>query len=1096
MKNKIKQFSKGEFKVEQPDVHFSETQIFISVGEGEVYEGSFFIENTKDGDIRGLVYPSSFRVHCLEEGFEGNPVKINFTYDSKGLAPGYMEQGKFTVVCNGGEYELQFTAVIEKPFIMTSYGKIQTLSDFKRLAIQDFSEAKKLFRSRQFLDVLKYEDVRIRNLYENMRKWALDEQALEEFLVGIKQKEKIFLTFSQEEIVYEDVLETQKSWIEINKNTWGFVPIRFEAKGDFLELRQNVVSTDDFVGNNYRLEYFVHVEKLHAGYNYGNISVSTPYESLSVDITVHQSGKHDEMRGMKGMVAGQGLKEYLGFISGKMNVNDWVEKSIKRVDQLLELEPNNEHYQLLKAHIYLRGRREEEAKWILDNGNYSKFVIGRKAEISAYYMFLTALLKKETLHTNKVLEEIYRVYMKHPYSWALLCMIINLDNKYRDYNDRIRVLERQFFNGANQILLYAEAYICFQERVLLLRKLDSFEVQILNFATKYKMITRELALHMADLVCQQKKYDAKLLRILERAYKMYEEPDILRAICMQLIKGNKTGNEYFKWYEMAVKQEMKIAQLYEYYMMSLNPERVKSAFPKIVYLYFLRGINLDYWRVSLLYENILTYEQEDSEIYKQYYEQMKVFATEQLLKRHINDSLRVIYNRFINPNTIALDELDALYDVCHAYQITTKNQGMKYVLVIEKDGSVRQRVAYRAGLGAKIYLYNKEARIVWEGENGIHYTDSIPYETRRLFYERRYLELCKARKKGQSEQIEVEAAINLSFDNLKLYGIHAFEKKDVFVLCSKHIREQDQKEDDFLLYLCFELLKEGFYDKALLTYLAQYYCGATRDMKLVWQKSKEYGVNAKAIAERIITQMLFSEVMFQEEDVFEDYYAGRPYFRLKQAYLAYISRMYVVRNRILSENMIHIMIQELSQKEYLADICKVAILKYYVGKEVEPAMESMLRLFFTEMSGKHLVFPFYLQYPTKWLREAQIYDKVMVEYLGTLGGKVKIVYRVLRAGEAFGDEHAETLLPVYDKVYVKEFVLYEGETLEYYFIEDNKELQIVSKKETCCKENIVYEDGKYGRLNLIARLSKEKRYESMLHYKKEEQVAEEIFVTF
>ena len=1096
MKNKIKQFSKGEFKVEQPDIRFSTTHIHMSVGEGEVYEGSFLIENVKDGDIRGLVYPSSFRVHCLEEGFEGNPVKVNFTYDSRGLTPGQMEQGKFTVVCNGGEYELQFDVVIEKPFIMTAYGKIQTLADFKRLAIQDFSEAKSLFRSRQFYDVLKYEERRVRNLYENMRKWSLDEQALEEFLVGIKQKEKIYLTLEQDEITYDNILETQKAWIDIRKNTWGYEKITFETMGDFLEVKQQEVSTDDFVGNTYRLEYFIHADKLHSGYNYGKILVATPYETLSVQVTVHQEAKRDEMRGMKGMIAGQGLKEYLGFISGKMGVSDWSQKAIKRVDQLLELEPNSEYYQLLKAHIYLRSRREEEAKWILDNGNYSKFVIGRKPEISAYYMFLTALLKKDTLHTNRVLEEIYRVYMKHPYSWPLLCMIINLDTKYRDYNDRIRVLERQFFNGANQILLYAEAYICFQERVLLLRKLESFEVQILNFATKYHMITRELALHMADLVCQQKKYDPKMLRILERAYKMYEEPDILRAICMQLIKGNKTSSEYFRWYEMAVKQEMKIAQLYEYYMMSMNPERIQGAFPRIVYLYFLRGINLDYRRTALLYENILTYEQEDSEIYKQYFEQMKVFATEQLLKRHINDLLRVIYNRLINPNTIALDELDALYDVCHAYHITTKVKGMKFVLVIESDGSVRQRVAYKAEHGAKIYLYNKEARIVWEGDNGRRYVDSIPYETRRLFYEMRYLELCKQRKTIHATSEQMESAIELSYENLKQYGMDAFEKKDIFILCSKRVREQQEMEDDFLLHLCFELVKEGFYDKAVLTYLAQYYCGATRDMKMVWRKAKEYGVSAKALAERIITQMLFSEVMFQEEEIFEDYYAGRPYFRLKQAYLAYVSRMYVVQNRIMPADIVRIMLQELSQKEYLADICKVAILKYYVGKEVEPAMEALLQEYFAEMSRKRLVFPFYLQYPAKWLKEAQSYDKVMVDYRSLLGGKVKIVYRILQSDEMAGEEYAETLLPIYDGVYVKEFVLYEGETLEYYFVEDSKDKQIVSEKARCRKENIIYEDGKYGRLNLISRLSKEKQYESMLHYRKEEQVAEEIFVTY
>ena len=186
MKNKIKQFSKGDFKVEQLEIRFSETNILMDVSEGETYEGSFLIESEQDGNIRGLVYPSSFRVHCLEEGFEGNPVKVNFTYDSTGLAPGHIEQGKFTVVCNGGEYDIAFTAIVEKPFVVTEYGKIQSLADFKKLAAQDFMEAKTLFRNRQFYEILKYEDKRVFNLYDNMRKWSLDEQALEEFLVGIK----------------------------------------------------------------------------------------------------------------------------------------------------------------------------------------------------------------------------------------------------------------------------------------------------------------------------------------------------------------------------------------------------------------------------------------------------------------------------------------------------------------------------------------------------------------------------------------------------------------------------------------------------------------------------------------------------------------------------------------------------------------------------------------------------------------------------------------------------------------------------------------------------------------------------------------------
>ena len=72
--------------------------------------------------------------------------------------------------------------------------------------------------------------------------------------------------------------------------------------------------------------------------------------------------------------------------------------------------------------------------------------------------------------------------------------------------------------------------------------------------------------------------------------------------------------------------------------------------------------------------------------------------------------------------------------------------------------------------------------------------------------------------KEESNDDETES--NVSFEALKQYGMKAFDLQEIFVLCSKRIREQENLEDDFLLYLSFELLKEGFYDKVLLDYLA------------------------------------------------------------------------------------------------------------------------------------------------------------------------------------------------------------------------------------------------------------------------------------
>ena len=226
MKNKIQKFSKGDFRQPKPEVVFEETNLVLIIGEGEVYRGSLGIKSNNESTVRGLVYPSSFRVHFKKPGFEGRQVRLEFTYDGTGLPPGHVEKGKFTVVCTGGEYELAFTAIIERPYVMTTYGKVQSTDDFRKLAIKDFSEAGRLFRSTDFYEILKYENERIFYLYDNMRKWSLGEQALEEFLVGIKQKECIFLTLPGEGMLYEDIHEPTKGVISLMKNTWGYMPIR------------------------------------------------------------------------------------------------------------------------------------------------------------------------------------------------------------------------------------------------------------------------------------------------------------------------------------------------------------------------------------------------------------------------------------------------------------------------------------------------------------------------------------------------------------------------------------------------------------------------------------------------------------------------------------------------------------------------------------------------------------------------------------------------------------------------------------------------------------------------------------------------------
>ena len=1084
MKNKIKRISKGDFEVIQPDVQFSETHIMMQISEGEIYEGSFTLHNRKEGDIRGLIYPSSFRVQLKEQGFQGNPVEVHYTFDGKGMTPGDIENGKFTVVCDGGEYDIDYTAVVEKPFVITEYGKIQTLKDFKRLAKADFVEAWKLFRSKKFSELLKYEDERITALYGNMRKWSLDEQALEEFLVGIKQKERIYLLFQDEKAELSYYTETTKEMVSVTKNTWGCLPIKIYVVGEFLRVEKEQITTEDFIGNDYYLEYVVDVKKLHAGYNYGKIVVETPYEKIEYPVTVHQQSAHKEKHGEEKLMFGCLLKSYMACVSGRLELKQWTKQAVDLVKQLQEIAPDNEFYELLMAHVYLRGGCKEEGKWFLENYNYNRFAVGKKTELGSYYMFLTGLLAKDESHIKKVTEELNKAYGKHPESWQLLCMLLNIDVKYRNYSEKIRVLQQCFSQGANQILLYIEAYLCFQERSSLLKKLGHFELQVLDFATKYRMITKELALYTANLASQEKVYQERLYQILARSYQLYPEEMILNAICTLLIKGDKKEKSYFVWYERAVEAGLRIAKLYEYYIMSADKERMKKAFPRTVWLYFVHGSSLDYKNTAFLYANVLTHEDEDSRLFASYCEQMEAFAWKQLEKRRINEDLRLLYKRFCNEPDLDMERMKAIYDISHIYVVKTNAPHMKYVVVIEKNGTISQRVAYREE-GAKILLYHKTSRIVWEADDGRHYTDSIPYELTRLCFESQFVEMYKDKEK-LLETGEEESRAELTFENVKRYGIDYFGDDKIFRFCSKYIREEEN-EDDYLTYLCFSLLERGQYDKVTLNYLSEYYCGATKNMKKVWSIAKDYEVKTDALAERIITQMLYSETMFNEEQIFMDYYRGSAYFRLKQAYLSYVSREYVAKSREIKEEIIKVILNEYEKGTELPEVCKIAVLKFYAGHPYTSETEDSLKLFLQELCERQLVFPFYLKYKEDWLREVLLHDKILIQYKAKEDGKVKLTYKAGR------DVIVEPLQPVYANIYVKEFVLLEGESLSYTFREQKEENVICEESGVCRQQRKVEPVGKYGRLNAMNKMDGEELEKALFQYRLEEKMAEELF---
>ena len=68
---------------------------------------------------------------------------------------------------------------------------------------------------------------------------------------------------------------------------------------------------------------------------------------------------------MPELLEAQILKEYVGYVAGRMELNTWIDSAVEKMNSLRKLNPLSEMYQLLQANIYLReaASKRQSGSW-------------------------------------------------------------------------------------------------------------------------------------------------------------------------------------------------------------------------------------------------------------------------------------------------------------------------------------------------------------------------------------------------------------------------------------------------------------------------------------------------------------------------------------------------------------------------------------------------------------------------------------------------------------------------------------------------------------------------------------------------------------
>lgn len=850
-------------------LEFSCDKVEYYVNAGENVEGCFEI-HTSDRQVKGVIYSTDTRLKVQTNQFAGENCVVYFTFQGTYLEIGSKVEGNFIVLSNAGEYTIPFAFIVNEPIIESSMGEIRDLFQFTNLAKQNWTEAVSCFYDPRFVYIFETKEKDLLPLYLGLSRFKGNENNVEEFICHIHKKTPITYETDIDGFAYEDMYDSVNAKIVIKRSGWGYTHFDIETEGDFIITLVDEIYQDDFEEDYYELPVKFDAAKLHVGNNSGCIRIKGSCQQIDIPVSIimHSQEKEETEQRFFAKMLLMLTDSYVDMKLGKISRELWIAKSKDGIDKLIEADEDNLLAQLFSVQVMLEQERFNEAQWKLDQiGNRL-----RREEIDftlkCYYYFLTTLYNRDETYLLSVKDMIGNAYHRNPSEWRIAMMYLYLEEEYTANPELSwRFLEEQYKLGCTSPLFFSEAVNVLKDHPSYLLKLDGFEQQVLWFAAKNEMLTKEIIEHAQYIMSRFQGYSVLLFRFFTFVYEKNHSIESLSAICRLLILGDKRENEYFKWYELGIEKNIRIPKLYEYYMYSIDLDK-QIDIPKMVIMYFAFQSNLDYTRNAYLYRFILENEEKYPELAEQYAATIDRFIMDQMKAGHIDDNLAFLYQNVLAPQMLRDDTVYSFTPLLFMHRIRIQDERIQSVIVVH--GKVKGESTYPVLDGVcMIPIYGTEYQIFLQDAYGNRFTKSIPYENEQMMnheqllpfvgsymegrlsfdiyqceIERNYITISDANVTRYKKLVESEQVIDSFKQEIRTKLLHYYYENDRIGDLDSYLEEVEafnmleKERAEFIRFM----ISRGLFDKAY-NWIKQY------GMAEVGPKNV-----ARLISKRIISQ--------------------------------------------------------------------------------------------------------------------------------------------------------------------------------------------------------------------------------------------------
>ena len=796
MRKKINQLASGQYDNRRPLIQTEPALVEAAFPCGHSFSGELQIQSTNGVSFRGLIYSDDERIELPQNAFAGLKTQIAYVIRGEAIQESTLLEGHFTLVTNGGEIALpyRFSA---SPLVVDGTRLPGTLPELEEMYRTQPERLLSLFESEAFINLPFFQDDSLRAFYLSLRKSSDRRMALEEFLVSCGAKKAVRLSVEKEPQSYIVRERDCEGEVIIHRKKDGYFILGLRSEAPFIRLPKTRWTSLELTEERIRLPFKILPERLHEGKNLGELIINTGREEIPISLTVIPERKPDPRAGKRSQLRRarmEAARIMVPLYAAREPAHHLKNRMMRALDSWEMLEEPDTGQVLLRAEICRQLRRREEEKTLLEK---SRAVIqrNRTENVNQYlwFLYLEEEMEKGSRLSESFLRLLYRLKEEEAERPELLPLLMRSDSEWAEQPEKsFQKIREHFEKGSLPLLLRIEALLLIKKYPELIRRLDAFTRYLLYFGARFDCIDADLARRAAGLIAQQKEYHVTHERILRLFYERFPSRDMLESLLTVLLRRGEPFPAYLSLYEKGIREDIRLADLYEYYLSAL-PTDYEGDIPQMVQLYYTYNSPVRLQAREALYRYVARQYGPQTQMYHLYEKQIRNFALEQLLKGNVNPEAAYFYEKMFIPQVIDGKTAQILSELVYTMRMRLSNRSIERILVIY--GELQQEYAYPVRDGQTcIPVFTNHCRLLFVDRDGVRYAQNV-FKRSALM---------------QAEPEQIEAIRRLSPDSL------AFKLER----CQKALREELEESDARqLVYDCqqWEELSEAYREKLIST---------------------------------------------------------------------------------------------------------------------------------------------------------------------------------------------------------------------------------------------------------------------------------------